>query len=142
MLLESKEREIVMRERHEYLWWHTHGHPWGHGYEHMWAYGHGWGPTMPYMMLSNLFWIALFIALAMLLIHMLTTRNLLGEEHQPDMLLNHPSALEPLRQGYARGEIDAIPLEQVQEQRETSSWQKHRRSTDLLKDEQPMSWME
>jgi len=108
----------------------------------MWAYGHGWGPGMPYMMLSNLFWIALFIALAVLLIHMLTTSNLLGEEHQPDILPNYPSTLEPLRQRYAHAEIDAIPLEAMQEQRETPSWQKQRRHTDLLKDEQPMSWME
>ncbi len=105
-----------MRDGHEHMWWHAHRHPWGHGYEHMWAYGHGWGPGMPYMMLSNLFWMALFIALAVILIHLLTTSNLLGEEHQSDMLPNRPSALEPLRQRYARAEIDAVPVEQVQEQ--------------------------
>src|SRR6266699_1521916 len=126
MLLERKEREIVMRD----------------GHEHMWAYGHGWGPGMPYMMLSNLFWLALFIALAVILIHLLTTSNLLGEEHQSDMLPNRPSALEPLRQRYARAEIDAVPVEQVQEQQVTPSWRKHRRHTDLLKDDHPMSWME
>jgi len=142
MLLERKEREIVMRDGHEHMWWHAHRHPWGHGYEHMWAYGHGWGPGMPYMMLSNLFWMALFIALAVVLIHLLTTSNLLGEEHQSDMLPNHPSALEPLHQHYAHAEIDAIPVEQVQEQQVTPSWRKHRRHTDLLKDDHPMSWME
>jgi uncharacterized membrane protein len=97
---------------------------------------------MPYMMLSNLFWMALFIALALILIHLLATRKLPGGEHQPAMLPNHPSALEPLRQGYARGEIDAVPIEQVQEQRKISSWRKHRQRTDPLKDELPMSWME
>jgi len=131
-----------MREGYEHLWRHGHGHLWGHGYDHVLAYGHGWGPAMPYMMLSNLFLIALFIALAMLLIHVLTTSNLLGEKHRPGILPNYPSALEPLRQRSAHAEIEAIPLEPMQEQRETSSWQKHRRSTDLLKDEQPMSWME
>src|SRR6266571_1757809 len=83
MLLERKEREIVMRDGHEHMWWHAHRHPWGHGYEHMWAYGHGWGPGMPYMMLSNLFWMALFIALAVVLIHLLTTSNLLGVKQCP-----------------------------------------------------------
>jgi uncharacterized membrane protein len=131
-----------MRDGHEHLWRHGHGHLWGHGYEHMWAYGHGWGPGMPYMMLSNLFWTALFIALAVILVHLLTTRTLLGEEHQSDMLPNHPSSLEPVRQRYARAEIDAIPVEQVQEQRVTPSWRKHRQRTDLLKDDHPMSWME
>jgi len=108
----------------------------------MWAHGHGWGPGMPYMMLSNLFWTALFIALAVILIHLLTTRTLLGEEHQSDMLPNHPSAEEPVRQRYARAESDAIAFEQMQEQRVTSSWRKHRQRTDLLKDDHPMSWME
>jgi hypothetical protein len=133
---------MIVREGHEYLWRHGHGHLWGHGYEHMWAYGHGWWPGMPGMLLSNLFWIALFTALAWLLIHLLTTSNLPAEEHQPAMLPDHPSTLEPLRQGYARGEIDAIPVEQVQEQRVTPSWRKHRQRTDLLKDDEPMSWME
>ncbi len=94
------------------------------------------------MMLSNLFGTALFIALAVILVHLLTTRTLLGEEHQSDMLPDHPSALEPLRQRYARAEIDAVPVEQVQEQRVTPSWRKHRRRTDLLKDDHPTSWME
>ncbi len=94
------------------------------------------------MMLSNLFWTALFIALAVILVHLLTTSNLLGEEHQSDILSNHPSALEPLRQGYARAESDEIAFEQVQEQRTIPSWRKHRRHTDLLKDDHPMSWME
>ena len=122
--------------------WHGHGHLWGHGYEHMWAYGHGFGPSMPYMMLSNLFWIALSIALAVILIHLLATRNLPGKEHQPAILPDHLSPLEPLRQGYARGEIDAMPVEQVQEQRVTPSWRKHGRRTDVLKDDEPTSWME
>ncbi len=94
------------------------------------------------MLLSNLFWIALFTALAWLLIHLLTTSNLPAEEHQPAMLPDHPPTLEPLRQGYARGEIDAIPVEQMQEQQVFPSWRKHRQSTDLLKDDEPMSWME
>ena len=128
-------------EHLEHLWRHGH-HLWRHGYEHMWAYGHGSWPGMPDMLLSNLFWIALFTALAWILIHLLTTRNLIGKEHQLDMLPNHPSTLEPLRQGYERGEIDAIPVEQVQEQRVTPSWRKHRRHTDLLKDDEHISWME
>src|SRR6266568_3524214 len=102
MLLERKEREIVMRDGHEHMWWHAHRHPWGHGYEHMWAYGHGWGPGMPYMMLSNLFWMALFIALAVILIHLLTTSNLLGEEHQSDMLPNRPV------EGRSSHELDGV----------------------------------
>jgi len=97
---------------------------------------------MPYMLLSNLFWTALFIALAVILIHLLTTRNLLGEEYQSDMLPNHHSAEEPLCQRYARGEIDAMAFEEMQVQRETSSWRKHRQRTDLLKDDHPMSWIE
>jgi uncharacterized membrane protein len=131
-----------MRDGHEHLWRHGHGYLWGHGYEHMWAYGHGWGPGMPYMMLSNLFWTALFIALAVILVHLLTTRTLLGEKYQSDMLPNHPSTLEPVRQRYARAESDEVAFEQVQEQRVTPSWRKHRQRTDLLKDDHPTSWME
>jgi hypothetical protein len=94
------------------------------------------------MMLSDLFWIALFAALAWILIHLLTTRDLPGEEHQPGMLPNHPSALEPLSQRYALGESDVITFEEMQEQRETSYRRSHRQRTDLLKDDQPVSWME
>lgn len=140
--LREKKESMIMRDGHEHMWWHGHGHMWWHGHEHMLTYGHGWGPAMPYIMLSNLFWMALFIALAVLLIHLLTTRNLPGEEYQSDILPDHPSALEPLRQGYARAEIDAVPLEQVQEQRVTPSWRKHRRHTDPLKDDHPLNWME
>jgi len=94
------------------------------------------------MLLSNLFWIALFTALALILIHLLVTNTFAEKEHQPATLPDRPSPLEPLRQGYARAEIDAIPVEQVQEQRVTPSWRKHRRHTDLLKDDYPTSWME
>jgi len=94
------------------------------------------------MMLSNLFWTALFIALAVILVHLLTTRTLLGEKYQSDMLPNHPSAEEPLHQLYARAESDVIASEQMQEQRVTPSWRKRRQRTDLLKDDHPTSWME
>jgi hypothetical protein len=131
-----------MRDGYEHLWRHGHGHLWGHGYEHMWGYGHAWWSAMPYILLSNLFWIALFTALAWILIRLLTTSSLPAQEHQPDILPDHLPTLELPRQRYAHGESDAIIFEEMQEQRETSYRRNHRQRTDLLKDDQPMSWME
>jgi len=74
----------------------------------MWGYGWSW-PGMLMMMLSSLLWIALIAVLVWAVISWSNKRN----AHTTT-----PSAMEILRQRYARGEIDTTTFEQMRERLE------------------------
>ena len=88
------------------------------------------------MMLSNLLWIALLILLAGMLIYWLLPRILPQEWLQPEQ----SSALEILRQRYARGEIDAMTFEQMRERLEASYRQDYSQSNGMWMEEQYTRW--
>ncbi len=76
----------------------------------MWGYGWSW-PGMLVMMLSSLLWIALIAVLIWAAVYWLNKKN----THTTT-----PSAMEILRQRYARGEIDTATFEQMRERLEAS----------------------
>lgn len=82
----------------------------------MWGYGWGW-PGMLWMSLGGILWIAaiglLIWAIARWLSHRAPTSYFPPERG--------PSALEILRQRYARGEIDATTYEQMRERMEAGN---------------------
>jgi putative membrane protein len=72
------------------------------------------------MMLGIVFWIALLIVLVWAVIYWLGRRANVSRFPRADLLVNQPSALEILRQRYARGEIDTATFEQQRERLEAS----------------------
>jgi putative membrane protein len=77
----------------------------------MWG-GYGWSwPGMLMMTLSSLFWIALIAVLIWAVVRWLNKQNVYTTTPTP-------SAMEILRQRYARGEIDTATFEQMREQLE------------------------
>ena len=79
-----------------------------------WDMGPGWG-GMFWMGLQSLFWFVLLGLLIWLLIRWLSGRTTFGTPHAPSAPPNPPSALEILRQRYARGEIDTATFENMRE---------------------------
>jgi len=77
----------------------------------MWGYGWSW-PGMVMMTLSSLLWIALIAVLIWGVIYWLKNKQ--------NAHMTTPSAMEILRQRYARGEIDATTFEQMRERLEAS----------------------
>lgn len=71
----------------------------------MWYDGPGWG-GMLWMGLGSLFWLVLLGLAIWLLVRWLTRQNIVATPPSAGTPLNPPSALEILRQRYARGEID------------------------------------
>ena len=102
---------------------HRLEHPWMHG--HHWMYGHHWGynpgPAMFLSVLTTLFWAALLIGLAWVLLRWILPYILpvIADIFRWPPAEN-PSALEILRQRYAAGEIDAVTFEQMRERLEAS----------------------
>ena len=91
----------------------------------MWWYSFSWG-GMFLMMLGMALWIALLVVLVWALIRWLerkTTTPLPPSTGTPPM---GPSALEILRQRYARGEIDTATFEQMRERLEASTMREPR----------------
>ncbi len=74
----------------------------------MWGYGWSW-PGMLMMFLSSLLWIALIAVLVWAAVSWLNKRN---------ANTTAPSAMEILRQRYARGEIDTATFGHMREQLE------------------------
>jgi putative membrane protein len=77
----------------------------------MWGYGtaYTWG-AMLLMIFSMLFWFAFLGALIWGLVHWLSGRS------APSVMPGNVSALEILRQRYARGEIDDATFERMRQQ--------------------------
>ena len=76
----------------------------------MWGYGFGWGWFM--MAFGGILWIAILVILVWALIRW-------WERREP---ISGPSALEILRQRYARGEIDTATFEQMRERLQATEY--------------------
>ena len=85
----------------------------------IWGYGFSWG-GMFLMMLSMALWIALLVVLVWALIRWIDRRNTVPSTQVPGMPASGPSAMEILRQRFARGEIDTATFEQMRERLEAS----------------------
>jgi len=83
----------------------------------MWGYGFGWG-GMFLMLLSLLLWVLVIGLLVWALIRWLAPRA--PGSGWPGSGPAGPTAMEILRQRYARGEIDAATFEQMRERLEGS----------------------
>lgn len=81
----------------------------------MWGYYPSWGGMFLMMVLGNILWIALLGALVWAVIRWLGRRA-----HSLNMPTGGPSAMEIVRQRYARGEIDAATFEQMRERLEAT----------------------
>jgi putative membrane protein len=77
----------------------------------MW-YGYSWGSVL-FMLLNMVFWAAVLGLLLWGLLRWLTTRSLSADA-------TGSSAMELLRQRFARGEIDAATFEQMRERLEAA----------------------
>ncbi len=115
---------------------HEHGHFWRYG--HDWGYGHSWASGSSLTILSNLFWIALLIILAGMLIYWLLPSILPQEWYQQDISPEQSSALEILRQRYARGEIDAMTFGEMRERLEAPHSQDYQQAREMWMEEQYM----
>ena len=98
---------------------HRFEHPWIYG--HPWGYGFGWWPGMLLSALSTLFWVALLLGLAWVLLRWIIPYLMPMIAEIFGTAPAGPSALEILRQRYAAGEIDAVTFEQMRERLEASS---------------------
>lgn len=84
----------------------------------MWGYGFGWGWLL--MSFGMVLWIALVVVLAWALIQWLSNRTTPSVPPMTSVPPSGPSAMEILRQRYARGEIDTATFEQMRERLEAS----------------------
>jgi putative membrane protein len=84
----------------------------------MWGYGFGWG-GMLLMLLSLLLWVAVIALVVWALVRWLAPRA--PGSGWPGAGPPGPSAIEILRQRYARGEIDTATFEQMRERLEGTS---------------------
>jgi putative membrane protein len=97
----------------------------------MWGNGFGWGWLM--MSLGTILWIALLVVLVWALIRWLNTRTSTLVPPPSSGVQSGPTALEILKQRYARGEIDTATFEQMRERLEASETRSYR------PDNQPMA---
>ncbi len=87
----------------------------------MWGFGHGLGLFMPFLLLGRIFWIVILALLIWGLIRWLSTRSRymhMPPFYTPGMPPVQPSAMDILRQRYARGEIDTATFENMRERLE------------------------
>ena len=85
----------------------------------MWGYGFGWGWLL--MSLGMVLWIALLVVLVWAVIRWLERKTSTSGSQNTSIPASGPSALEILRQRYARGEIDTATFEQMRERLTASS---------------------
>lgn len=93
----------------------------------MWGYDFGWG-GMLLMSLGTILWIALMVVLVWALIRWINGRTTTQFPPYTSTPATGPSALEILRQRYARGEIDTATFEQMRERLGASSPPEYQRS--------------
>ncbi len=85
-----------------------------------WGFGHGLLFFTPFLLLGRLFWLVILGLLIWGLIRWLSSRNRQVFSYNPRVPPVQPSALEILRQRYARGEIDTATFDRMREQLERS----------------------
>ena len=96
----------------------------------MWGFGHGLGLLLPFLLLGKIFWLVILGLLIWGMIRLLSTRSRhlympptythVPPTYTPGMPPSQPSAMEILRQRYARGEIDTATYESMRERLENS----------------------
>ena len=85
----------------------------------MWGYDFGWGWLL--MSFGMVLWITLLVVLVWAVIRWLNRRAGISAPPETSMPISGPSALEILRQRYARGEIDLATFEHMREHLEASN---------------------
>ncbi len=85
----------------------------------LWGFGHGLWFLLPLLFLGRLFWIVILALLIWSLIRWFRHRQV--PFYQFGMPSAQPSALDILRQRYARGEIDAATFDQMRERLEATN---------------------
>lgn len=93
---------------------------------------HGLGLLLPLLLFGKFFWIIILALLIWVLVRRFSLRNRYWHTYQgpsynpgvpprPGVPPVQPSAMEILRQRYARGEIDAVTFDQMRERLESSN---------------------
>jgi putative membrane protein len=87
------------------------------------GFGHGPGLLLPFLFLGRIFWLVILGLLIWSLIRWLSARNRhmhMPPFYTPWMPPSQQSAMDILRQRYARGEIDTATFESMRERLENS----------------------
>ena len=87
----------------------------------MWGFGHGLWLLLPLFFLGRFFWIVLLVLLIGFALRRFSFRHWQVPSYQSGRPPVQPSALEILRQRYARGEIDATTFDQMRERLEATT---------------------
>ena len=85
----------------------------------MWGFGLLF--LLPFLFLAKFFWIVILALFIGFLIRRFSFRHAHRYAYQYGTPSAQPSALDILRQRYARGEIDAVTFDQMRERLEASS---------------------
>jgi putative membrane protein len=85
---------------------------------------HGIWFLLPLLLLGKFFWFVILALLIGVLVRRFSSRSMAFYRHapyyHPGVPPVEPSAMETLRQRYARGEIDAVTFDQMRERLESS----------------------
>jgi putative membrane protein len=87
----------------------------------MWGFGHGLWLLLPLLFLGRFFWIVILALLIGVAIRRFSFRHMQMPYYNYNMPPVQPSALDILRQRYARGEIDAATFDQMRERLEATT---------------------